>query len=232
MSVDAAEPSTENTAGRGRRFDGLHVTLLVLLAIVVTAVVSVWVWHTYIFPKQFKPVTLSAREERILDDKLTRFEHWGYRPGKPSAAGTPPALEPEPYSEAGANREISLSEREVNALVAKNTDMAQKLAIDLSNDMVSARLLVPLEEEFPVLGGKTLKVNAGLGLAYRDGNPVVILKGVSIMGVPIPNAWLGNLKNIDLVREFGQQGGFWKSFADGVESLTVVDGQLKLKLKE
>ncbi len=235
MSVDAGEPSTENQPVRGRRFDGLHVTLLVLLAIIVTAIASVWVWQTYIFPKQFKPVTLSAREEQVLDDKLERFERWGYKPNpavSPASPGAAPPLEPEPYSEAGAKREVTLTERELNALLAKNTDLAQKLAIDLSDNLVSAKLLVPLDEDFPILGGKTLKVSAGLELAYQAGNPVVVLKGVSIMGVPIPNAWLGNLKNIDLVREYGQQGGFWKSFADGVESLTVEDGRLKIKLKE
>jgi hypothetical protein len=61
---------------------------------------------------------------------------------------------------------------------------------------------------------------------------VVKLKGVSVMGVPIPNAWLGNIKNIDLVREFGGDEGFWKNFADGVESISVVEGLLKIRLKE
>ena len=148
-------------------------------------------------------------------------------------AGRPArTLEPERYSEAGARREIAFSEREVNAFLAKNTDLAQKLAIDLSADLVSARLLIPLDPDFPMLGGKTLRVSAGVELAYKDGRPIVMLKGVSVMGVPIPNAWLGNLKNIDLVREFGGDKGFWKAFADGVESIHVEDGRLAIKLKE
>lgn len=117
-------------------------------------------------------------------------------------------------------------------MLAKNTDLAHKLAIDLSDDLVSAKLLVPLEEDFPMLGGKTLRVNAGVELAYKESRPIVVLKGVSVMGVPIPNAWLGNLKNVDLVREFGADQGFWKSFADGVEYIHVEDGQLRVKLKE
>jgi hypothetical protein len=127
---------------------------------------------------------------------------------------------------------VSFSERELNAMLAKNTDLAQRLAIDLSDDLVSAKLLVPLEEDFPMLGGKTLRVNAGVELAYQGSRPIVVLKGVSIMGVPIPNAWLGNLKNVDLVREFGADQGFWKSFADGVEYIQVEDGRLLVKLKE
>jgi hypothetical protein len=55
---------------------------------------------------------------------------------------------------------------------------------------------------------------------------------VSVWGVPIPNAWLGGLKNVDLVGEFGGQEGFWKSFADGIEYVQVTDGQVVVKLKE
>jgi hypothetical protein len=58
------------------------------------------------------------------------------------------------------------------------------------------------------------------------------VKGVSVMGVPIPNAWLGGIKNIDLVEEFAAEEGFWKAFAAGVEDLEVRDGQLWIKLKE
>ena len=81
------------------------------------------------------------------------------------------------------------------------------------------------------MGGKILKVRAGLELAYRNNKPIVILKGISLMGVPIPNAWLGNLKDVDLVSEFGDSG-FWKAFADGVQSVRVEDGVLRVTLRE
>ncbi|HBV20433.1 MAG TPA: arginine N-succinyltransferase, partial [Nitrosomonas sp.] len=53
-----------------------------------------------------------------------------------------------------------------------------------------------------------------------------------IMGIPIPNAWLGGLKNIDLVEEFGADPGFWKSFSEGVENIRVTAGQITVRLKE
>ena len=43
------------------------------------------------------------------------------------------------------------------------------------------------------------------------------------MGVPIPNAWLGGLKNVDLVTEFGAEPGFWQPFSEGVEHIRVED---------
>ncbi|MCI5165729.1 MAG: arginine N-succinyltransferase, partial [Candidatus Electrothrix sp. GM3_4] len=122
--------------------------------------------------------------------------------------------------------------RELNGLLANNTDLAKKIAVDLATDLVSLRLLLPVDPDFPILGGKTLRVRAGAELAYRDGKPVVVLKGVSVMGVPIPNAWLGGLKNIDLMQEFGGEPGFWQSLGEGVESIQVRDGELYVKLKE
>ncbi len=154
---------------------------------------------------------------------------------RPASRRTAPEvrrLEPEPYSEEGASREIALTERELNALLARNTDLASRLAIDLSKDLASAKLLITLDEEAPLLGGETVKVTAGLELRYSAGRPVVALKGVSIWGVPIPNAWLGGIKNVDLVQEFGYEAGFWQGFAAGVDDLQVEEGVLKIRLKE
>ena len=117
-------------------------------------------------------------------------------------------------------------------LLANNTDLAERLAIDLSDNLASARLLIPMEEGFPVVGGKTIRIDAGLELALANDRPVVALRGVSVMGVPIPNAWLGNLKNVDLVQEFGGDPGFWRSFAAGIESLQLIDGELRIRLNE
>jgi hypothetical protein len=201
---------------------------LMLLTVFLSVGITVWVVYTMLFPGDFKPVTLSQKEEVVLQQKLQRLD-FGPRQ---TTRGSQQPLTPERYREEGASREIALSERELNALLANNTDLAQKLAIDLSDDLASAKLLVPLDPEFPILGGKTLKLSAGVEMRYANGKPVIILKGLSIWGVPMPNAWLGNLKNIDLVQEFGSDKGFWQAFADGVEEIAVEEGKLRIKLKE
>jgi hypothetical protein len=231
------ETTSENAtpANPRRRFGWLHITLLLLATVVLTTIATVWIVKTYIFPAEFKPVTLSAKEEQVLSVKLERLEALasGRRYGRGTAAATNgDTLAPERYTEEGASRDIVLKERELNALLAKNTDLANKLAIDLADDLVSAKLLVPIDEDFPFMGGQTLKVRAGVEMAYSNGRPIVVLKGVSVMGVPLPNAWLGQIKNIDLVKEFGERKGFWKAFADGVEDIRVEDGTLRIKLKE
>ena len=208
---------------------GWKIAGLVLLAVVLSVGITLWLVFFVLFPSEFKPVTLSQKEEQVLEQKLERLDPT--YDSRTTPDGRPP-LTPERYTEEGASREIALSEKELNALLAKNTDLAHRLAIDLSDNLASAKLLVPLDQEFPMFGGKTLKLTAGMEMRYAEGRPVIILKGVSIWGVPMPNAWLGNMKNIDLVQEFGADQGFWKSFADGVEYIHVEDGRLLVKLKE
>ncbi len=200
---------------------------VMLLAVAGTAL-AVKIWF---FPQPFKPVELNQQEKQRLEEKLEQLA--------PSSGNPPPKnaeenrrLQPEPYSEEGAIREISFSEREINSLLAKNTDLADKLAVDFAENLISLRLLLPLDPDFPIIGGKTLRLRAGVELVWRDGQPVVILKGVSLMGVPLPNAWLGGLKNIDLMQEFGGQPGFWQSLGAGLESISVQDDKISLRLRE
>jgi len=229
-----------------KKFGCLQVFGIVLLTVLVTAAITLWVAKIYIFPSQFKPVTLSAQEEQQLTVKLdnlgfsqdTTFPKSGSAQKKVGHEAAKEkedlnaVLKPEAYSEKGASREILFTERELNAMIAKNTDLATKLAVDMVNDLISARLRIPMDQDFPIFGGKTLRAAAGVELAYRNGQPVVVLKGVKLMGVPVPNAWLGGFKNIDLVQEFGGDESFWKLFSDGVESIETQDGKLKITLKE
>ena len=229
-----------------RKFGCLQVFGIVLLTVLVTAGITLWLAKVYIFPSQFKPVTLNAQEEQQLSVKLDSL---GFSQAVSSPESVPQqketsdevavekedlnaVLKPKAYSEKGASREILFTERELNAMIAKNTDLATKVAVDMASNLISARLRIPVDQDFPFFGGKTLRAAAGLELAYRNGQPVVVLKGIKLMGVPIPNAWLGGIKNIDLVQEFGGDESFWKLFSDGVESIETEDGQLKITLKE
>jgi hypothetical protein len=214
-------------------FSGKQVIGMIIASMGIAIVITVLAIKIFLFPSPFKPVVLSTEEEQQLTTKLEQFDSLTTQPETPKNEYTKDGtLKPEQYSEENSSREISFTERELNAMMAKNTDLANKLAIDLANDTVSIKLLIPLDPDFPIMGGKTLQVKAGAELAYREGRPVVKLKGVSLMGVPMPNSWLGGLKNIDLIGEFGVDDGFWKSFADGVDSIIVTDGFLKIKLKE
>lgn len=238
METLSESPGSADKHAKPRR-SGWQIFLIILITVAITAALSFWVIRTYIFPSEFRPVELSQKEEQALNEKLERLDQLqvrhtrGYaKAQKDAAAAAKERLEPEAYSEAGADRSITLSERELNSLVASNTDLAKRLAIDLSEGLVSAKLLINVDEDFPILAGQTIKVRTGVEMAYRDGRPIVILKGVSVMGVPIPNAWLGGMKNIDLIEQYGANQGFWKAFADGVDNIEVGNGSIRLQLKE
>lgn len=222
---------------QAKRLSGLQVTGIVVGAMVLTAVATLLIIKSWLFPSPFDPVVLSPSETQQLERKLSQFDQMGGRssrsaPGRHREVPTPEDLKPEPYSEKGASREIRLSEREINGMIAENIDLASRMVVHFSNDLVSVKLLIPIDPDFPIMGGKVLKVKAGAELAFRRDRPVVILRGISVMGVPLPNAWLGGLKNIDLIQEFGSDPGFWKAFAEGVASIQVRDGSLQIVLKE
>lgn len=233
----------QETSAPDTGFSGSQVALYVLIAILVTAGVSFWVFRTYISPSEFKPVTLSSQEQETLDSKLRvlglnpldllpnalRPENVEDSPGTADAEGR---LQPEQYREDPQKRDVRMSEKELNAIIASNSDLAKRFALDLSSNLASAKMLIPVDPHLPIMGGKTLRVNAGLELAYANDRPIVKLRGVSIMGVPLPNAWLGNLKNVDLVEQFGDDPGFWNAFSEGIGLIEIEDGQLHIKLKE
>ena len=222
-------------------YSGFQVLVIVLVVVIASVGLTLFGVKYFLFAEPFQPVELSEQEEQQLEKKLERLQP---APGvsvkdlvedDPLQKDEPTSgesLQPEPYSEEGAEREIHFTEREVNALLANNTNLARKMAIDLSEDLVSAKVLVPFDQDFPFLGGKTLRVRAGIELSSVEGKPVVRLKGISLMGVPLPNAWLGGIKGLDLVQEYGREQGFWKAFSAGIEDLSVREGELVLRLKK
>ena len=217
--------SKNNTSNRS--ISALHLLLMFLLIVVISVGITAWLIMSDIFVSEFTPVTLNMDESRALNKKMEKLGVDDLSSKTKNNGG----LTPERYTESDDKRFISLTEKEVNALLAKNTDLANKLAIDLSENIASVKFLIPLDDDFPMLGGETLKVTAGVELQYKNKKPVVIIKGISVWGVPIPSAYLGGLKNVDLINEFGESG-FWKSFSDGLNDLSVQDGSILIHLKE
>lgn len=215
----------------------LKTILLVVIVASVTSALTLALTTVQVFPRSFKPVELNHDEKIVLDMKVQNLENGlkktpdtptkTVKMPRPATQNAP--LVPEKYSEEGASREVTFTEREINALIGENTDLANRVAVDFSPDLISVKALIPLDPELPVFGGKTLRLSAGAEVLYKSGRPAVILKGVSLWGVPLPNDWLGDLKNIDLIDQYGDKG-FWKAFAAGVENIAVGDGTLTVKL--
>ena len=248
MSATAA-----NATQPSKTLRTIIITVLITLSLIIAIY---WLFTRYLFPTQFSPVDLSQQETLLLNTKLRSVKLPLIDSNTPSISSqqavlpqrhqSAPAssnnpldnrLTPELYSEVGARREISFTERELNAILAHNTELADKLVFDLSDNLISVKWLLPLDPEFPLLGGKTLKFTAGVEITYRNQQPSVSFRGLSLWGVPLPNAWMGELKHINLVSEYSgatdqNQNSFWHSFAAGIDYINVSDGELRVILKE
>jgi hypothetical protein len=215
--------STDPPSGRT---GAARLVLVVVATVIVTALFTAWWVGRYVYARDFSPTRLTAAEAQVLEEKLSRLDE--------AAAPPRPAddMAPEPYREDDAARVIRLSERELNGLIAKQDDVARRVAVDLSRDLVSVKLLVPFDEGLWLIGGTTLRLSFGLVFTYGDAGKVVAIRGISLGGIPLPKAWWGDIKNKNLVEEFGAPGGFWDRFAQGVEYVEVRDGSLLVKLRE
>ncbi len=211
-------------------FSGQQVLALIIGTILIVAAGTYFVVTSFLYPQPFVPVQLSQKEQQQLEQKLTRLENAA--PEQTPQRDREGRLIPEPYTEDQAARTIRFSERELNSLLFSNTEMAESVALDLAKNLISIKMIIPVDPDFPVLGGQNLKIKAGAEIAYNNNKPVVIFRGLSIMGVPLPKAWLGDFKNVDLVEEFGTEQGFWQGFSEGVEALQVGDSYLQITLKE
>lgn len=227
-------PDTPDTPSPApRRIGCLAISGLLLLAVAASVLITLFVARTWLFPQPFQPVSLSATEQLTLERKLDTLV----------GADTPDVapieeerddgvLRPERYRERPEDRVIHFSQRELNAIIARNPDLADRLALHLSDDMLSATMLITLPPDLPVMAGQTVRIATGLRLRHEQGRPVVAIEGVSIMGVPLPSAWMGGLKGRDLVGLQSGGGGFWSAFGDGVRDLRIENGQLRVELAD
>ncbi len=216
---------------RNKKFSGLQVAGIAFLIMVLSVVGTVAIIKYWFFPSPFKPVVLSEKEKIILKKKLEILEG-AENKNKIKSDKNNTVLKPEKYTEKNAKRKISFTEREINALLANNTDLANKVAIDLSDNLISAKILLPVDSDFPILGGKTLRFNAGIEISYKNKRPVIKLKGVSIMGIPIPRSWLCGIKGVDIIERYSRRGNILYNLERGVKYLKVKEGLLEIELRE
>ena len=65
---------SQSTPPQPRYFSAWQVATFVLLAILLTLGITLWLGYQTLFPGEFTPVTLDAREQRILNEKLQHLE--------------------------------------------------------------------------------------------------------------------------------------------------------------
>lgn len=205
---------------------------LVLVFITAVIAVSATLWW---LKRPIEPVTLDAKEQAVLDEKVRVFEQArtsppadAAAPGQPNEGGAPA---PEPVYLPGS-KTLRLTEREVNALLNQNTEFGDKVRIELAKDAVHAYLAVPIPPDFPIGGGTTFRARGRFQIKVVEGEtPSAVLEDVTVIGLSLPKAWLGDLKGRNLLEDEARKAGKG-AFLQGIKSLQVEPGNLVLEVNE
>lgn len=190
------------------------VISLILLTAVVTALITLLIARFWIFEPTVGLVVLTPQERVELSQKLSAISDRS-----------------SPYYEHDEHV-IHLTERELNAMVAQDSALANRAFFHLLEDKMTATLLIDVPLTMPLLAGQTVKATTGIIAGYADGRPTFIVEDVSLMGFSMPSAWLGGIKGQDLVQLNGPDSGIWHVFREGVRDLRVEEGRLRIELEE
>lgn len=217
-----------------------------LAMVFVVALVAASVFATLWWLNQpIDPVILSPRERTVAEAKLAEVELAGEKSTPKDSshnATVPPVRFPQiendaPPSEAdrpyvAGSRMMKLTEREVNGLLNAHTDLGQTLRVEFGRDAINAYLALRIPEDFPIAAGQMLRARGRVRVAIGEGTePQVVLEDVTVYGLSLPKAWLGNLKGENLLEQHNLASDR-RMILHGVKSLKIEPGQLLLEVTE
>ena len=125
---------------------------------------------------------------------------------------------------------ITLTERQLNGLLHRHTQLGDQLTFELAQDAVHARLRAELDPDLPLLGGMTVKARARFLIGSDPARTSLALDDLTVYGISLPDAWLGHLKGRNLLADLNLQSS--PALSSGIRSLQVLPGQLQLILAD
>lgn len=191
------------------------ITLAVILGGVgiAAATGALWVKHTF-YPSAITPVSLTATEKAEFDHKL-------------QALNDPASIPPDE-----ANRTLIINEREVNAYLAQQ-QLGETVQVKFGSGNVSAAIILTAPEDFPVFPNQKIRLRFTFGTSLTPEHKLSLkLDDLSLGGISLPNSWIGDIKGVDLVAENVESDPALQKFLEGIKSLEVRDGTLKLVLNK
>ena len=90
----------------------------------------------------------------------------------------------------------------------------------LTDDTLGARTNIPIPDDFPMFGGKTVRLRLSLNALLVDDQLELTVRDVSLAGFPLPNAWIGGIKNVDLVAKYAHTR-LMRAFVAGLEEFRI-----------
>lgn len=217
MSADTPPPINAPRSGRP-----LLTLLGVFLAGALLAGGGAWWWFKrHLDARALTPVRLAGAEERAFEAKLQTL-----------AAASDGAGDQNPVSV--DERTLQISDREVNAFLAER-GLGEHLRVELGQDLVQVAMIVPIPADsgLPLLAGANLRLRVALEVACdAQTGPNFAIREVRLGGVPLPAAWLGGVKGMNLLDSNLQRDPAVQGFLEGIRELEVRPGGIRVKLRE
>ena len=214
-----AVPSPAQVPSRGSWKKKFLVTTGIVLgtASIAAASTAWWVKHN-IYASALQPVALTQAEQTDLQGKLKTLGQGG------AAAPVDPEV---------AKRTMTINEKEINAFLAQQ-GLGEQVKVELTDGAASATVLVPMDKEVPLVGGTTLRIRVACGAHMDSAKHLAFsISDVTVGGLPLPNAWLGNLKGLNLLADSPLQSDpAVKGFLAGIRDFKIERGSLQVVLNE
>lgn len=230
MNTPLANPTGEPVAS-----DSLHsgsswkkkliVVLVVILACCgFTAAATAWWVKRNFNASPLRPASLTQAEQKVFDEKVGTLS---------AAADTPKDDGKTPEQRAAeAKRTLILTDKEINAFLAKQ-GIGERVKVNMRDGGIEATALVPVEKDFPLLGGTTVRLTLALsGAMGADQRPAFALTDLSVGGIPVPNAWLGYVKGVNLLAADVENDPAVKHFLAGIREFEIESGSIRVVLSE
>ena len=232
----APEPPIKRE-GKGCFFYGCLTAIILCLIIAATAGLTAWMVKRSLNPKPIEPTVLTAEEQEVFEEKIEivmESQDEAETVEAPATEQGTQVLETEEVEEDEdfIRKPLILTERELNSIIGRNTDLADKVYVSLRRNRIQFKGNFPVPEDLPFMGGKTIRINVRSRLELVDGRLELRIENLALGGIPVPGAWIQDIKGKDLLSEAFADDDFVRALSEGVESLEVENGQIVLLLAE
>ena len=200
----------------------LMVVIMLLLGCGLAAATTAWWVKRNIYASPMRPVRLDNAEQIHLNDKLAALQHGT---ASPRARTATPAEQ---------SRTLNLTQREINAYLAEQ-NLGENIRIDLGEGTINATVILPVPKDsgLPLVSGTTLRLTMTVDAAMDSDHQLAIkLSDVRVGGLSMPNAWVGQLKGVNLMADNVRNDPALQSFLAGIKELEIHPEGLRVLLND
>jgi hypothetical protein len=121
---------------------------------------------------------------------------------------------------------LNLTEREIDALIARLPNLADKAYITLHDDRVQGQVSIPMPPN--IAAGRYLNGNATLNVSLQGGALIVNVLDIEVKGRPVPEFVLKAIRQKNFAQEIYQNPNAAETLSK-LESIQIHDGEVTIK---